>query len=246
MALQLGFGRYLARVASDARDRAAALDLRARCFRAGRPDVEPLDAVCDHVVVRAGAEGPVVAACRLSRLSHREEIGRSYAAQFHDLSPLADLPMPMIEMGRFCVAPGIDDPDAVRALWGLVAAIVLRGRVAVLFGCTSFPGTDPRDHADALALLQARHLGPVGRRSVARSTSAFPLSDLARSEYDEACALRQMPALLRAYLSMGGWVGSHAVIDRDLGTIHVLTALEIARIPPQRARRLRMLACGDG
>ncbi|WP_170063407.1 GNAT family N-acetyltransferase [Albidovulum inexpectatum] len=242
----MGFGRYLASVAVEPRDRAAALDLRAQCFRAGRPDEEPLDAICDHVVVRRGADGPVVAACRLLRLTRREELGRSYAARFHDLSPLANLPMPMIEMGRFCVAPSADGPDPARALWGLVAALVLREGVTTLFGCTSFPGTDPERYADALALLHARHLGPVGRRTASRAPLAFPLSDWALSAYDEARALRQMPALLRAYLAMGGWVGSHAVIDRDLGTIHVLTALDVARIPPQRARRLRSLAGGDG
>ena len=51
-----------------------------------------------------------------------------------------------------------------------------------------------------------------------------------------------MPPLLRTYLAMGGWVGRHAVLDRGLGTIHVLTAVETARIPPARARALRALA----
>jgi hypothetical protein len=41
---------------------------------------------------------------------------------------------------------------------------------------------------------------------------------------------------------MGGWVSDHAVIDRHLGTFHVLTAVEIAAIPPTRKRLLRALA----
>jgi phytoene dehydrogenase-like protein len=52
-------------------------------------------------------------------------------------------------------------------------------------------------------------------------------------------ALRQMPPLLRSYLAMGGWVSDHAVVDRDLGTLHVCTGVEIAAIPPSRARLLR-------
>jgi putative hemolysin len=54
--------------------------------------------------------------------------------------------------------------------------------------------------------------------------------------------MRAMPPLLRSYLAMGGWVSDHAVVDRDLGTLHVFTALEIAALPPARARRLRALA----
>jgi L-ornithine Nalpha-acyltransferase len=47
-----------------------------------------------------------------------------------------------------------------------------------------------------------------------------------------------MPPLLRSYLAMGGWVSDHAVVDRDLNTLHVFTGLEIRAIPEARARRL--------
>ena len=51
-----------------------------------------------------------------------------------------------------------------------------------------------------------------------------------------------MPPLLRTYLMMGGWVSDHAVVDDDMNTLHVFTGLEIAAVPPARARALRMVA----
>ena len=51
-----------------------------------------------------------------------------------------------------------------------------------------------------------------------------------------------MPPLLRTYLMMGGWVSDHAVVDTDLNTLHVFTGLEIAAVPPSRARLLRAVA----
>jgi putative hemolysin len=48
-----------------------------------------------------------------------------------------------------------------------------------------------------------------------------------------------MPPLLRSYLAMGGWVSDHAVVDTDLGTLHVFTGLEIRRVPQARALTLR-------
>ena len=51
-----------------------------------------------------------------------------------------------------------------------------------------------------------------------------------------------MPPLLRSYLTMGGWVSDHAVVDRDLNTLHVFTGLEIASIPAARAKALRASA----
>ncbi len=59
---------------------------------------------------------------------------------------------------------------------------------------------------------------------------------------DARSGLAALPPLLRTYLGMGGWVSDHAVIDRDLDTLHVFTAVEIAKIPPARARALRAIA----
>ena len=51
-----------------------------------------------------------------------------------------------------------------------------------------------------------------------------------------------MPPLLRSYLAMGGRVSDHAVIDRQLNTLHVFTGLETAAIPEARKRLLRAVA----
>jgi len=51
-----------------------------------------------------------------------------------------------------------------------------------------------------------------------------------------------MPPFLRAYLGMGGWVSEHAVVDRDLGTLHVFTGLEVDAIPASRAKFFRASA----
>jgi putative hemolysin len=56
---------------------------------------------------------------------------------------------------------------------------------------------------------------------------------------DLKAALRAMPPLLRSYLAMGGWVSDHAVVDRDLGTLHVFTGLEVGGVPEARIQALR-------
>ena len=43
-------------------------------------------------------------------------------------------------------------------------------------------------------------------------------------------------------LAMGGWVSDHAVIDRQMNTLHVFTGLEISAIPAARKRLLRAVA----
>ena len=58
----------------------------------------------------------------------------------------------------------------------------------------------------------------------------------------EKQAMLRMPPLLRTYLLMGGWVSDHAVVDRQMNTLHVFTGLEIGAIPPARKRLLRAVA----
>ncbi|MFZ8959943.1 MAG: ornithine-acyl-ACP acyltransferase, partial [Paracoccaceae bacterium] len=68
----------------------------------------------------------------------------------------------------------------------------------------------------------------------------FPFAAKLRRKPDLKRAMVTLPPLLRSYLMLGGWVSDHAVIDRDLNTIHVFTGLEIAAVPPARARLLRL------
>ena len=60
--------------------------------------------------------------------------------------------------------------------------------------------------------------------------------------FDLRVALQALPPLLRTYLAMAGWVSDHAVVDRALDTLHVFTAVEIAKIPLARARALRAIS----
>ena len=59
---------------------------------------------------------------------------------------------------------------------------------------------------------------------------------------DRKAALAALPPLLRFYLSLGGWVSDHAVIDPQLDTLHVFTCVELARMPKARRESLRALA----
>ena len=69
----------------------------------------------------------------------------------------------------------------------------------------------------------------------------IPLGNLDGAVVRKA-AMEQLPALLKTYLSMGGWVSDHAVVDVQMNTLHVFTGLEIAAIPPARAKALRAIS----
>ncbi len=167
-------------------------------------------------------------------------IGKSYSAQFYDLSRLSQYPKPMIEIGRFCTATYAMDPNILRLGWAGLTRYVDTHGIAMMFGCSSFPGNDPGPFEDTLALLKLRHLAPADWATSVKSSDTDPFAKrLSAAKPTLKSATAMMPTLLRTYLSMGGWVSDHAVIDRQLETFHVFTGVEIHKIPPRRAELLR-------
>ncbi|SNS73958.1 GNAT family N-acetyltransferase [Tropicimonas sediminicola] len=241
--LKLRKGRYAARVAETEADVAASLALRALCFRYGASeDGDRFDEICRHVLVEDSRDGALVCTFRLLPLTGGQEIARSYSAQFYELSALHDFDGPMVEMGRFCIDPERRDADILRVAWGAMTSFVDETGVELLFGCSSFQGVETAEYRDAFALLKERHLGPKRWLPRVKAPNVFRFAQRLRRKPDLKQAMLGMPPLLRTYLLMGGWVSDHAVVDRDLGTLHVFTGLEIGAIPPARKRLLRAVA----
>lgn len=243
-------GRYAARIAATRRDIRAAQRLRHLAFvetrgghRAGGLDSDDHDRRCRHVLVEEVRSGTLVCCFRMMLLPDGQAIGDSYSARYYDLSALERFDGPMIEMGRFCLHPDWHDPDILRVAWAAMTDFVDRNGVEMLFGCSSFLGTETAAHAEAFALLRERHLAPRRWLPRVKAPDVFRFARaLRRMKPDAKRARLAMPPLLRSYLAMGGWVSDHAVVDRDLNTLHVFTGLEVRAIPPARARLLRAVA----
>lgn len=249
-ALRMAFGAPIRRGGWEVRpaqtaEMPALAALRGLAFRGGGEDGDAFDARCLHLWLgRQGPDAGAPLATVRMQLHPPGDPGQGYAAQFFDLAALGQAPGPALELGRLCVHPDHQTPDTMRLIWAGLTRVVGVTGAARLIGCTSFAGTDPDAFTDALALLAARHIGPDALRPQARVRGAVSFATgTARRPGPQALA--QLPPLLRAYLSLGGWVGGDLVIDRDLGTCHVFTCVEIATMPEARKRLLRALA-GEG
>ncbi|MEW2911572.1 GNAT family N-acyltransferase [Leisingera sp. JC11] len=240
----LSRGRYRARLAAGEADVAAAQSLRTLCFRTGGMDSDPYDSLCSHVLVEEKAGGTLVCCFRLLLLESGGQLAQSYAAQFYDLSPLRAFEGRMAELGRFCIRPECQDPDILRIAWGAMTGLVDGQGVQMLFGCSSFAGISAAPYQDVFALLRQRHLAPVEWRPGVKAPEVVRYAAALPQEPDAKKALQGMPPLLRTYLAMGGWVSDHAVVDRQMNTLHVFTGLETGAIPEARKRLLRAVAGG--
>ncbi|MBL4812305.1 MAG: GNAT family N-acetyltransferase [Rhodobacteraceae bacterium] len=225
--------RYTARLADGPADIEHCKALRRRCF--GTDDTDGFDQICQHVLVE-DRTGALVCCFRLLALAQGRDIGQSYAAQFYELTALMSIGRPMVEIGRFCTNPAYSDLDILRVAWAAMARFVDDAQAELLFGCSSFAGTDAGRYRETFALLHARHLAPANWQPQVKAPEIVHFS---QHKPDMKQALRAMPPLLRSYLAMGGWVSDHAVMDHQLGTLHVFTGLEISAIPARRAKALR-------
>ncbi len=245
MRLSLTRGRYIARLAETPADILRAQRLRHRCFIGEHDgyDADHFDDVCQHVLVEDTRSGGLVCCFRLLPLASGSEIGKSYSAQYYELSSLGAFDGPMVEMGRFCIAPEVRDPDVLRVAWGAMTQYVDEAGVELLFGCSSFHGIEADSYVDAFDMLAERHLAPKRWLPKVKAPRVFRFaSERLRRPLDRKAAMLRMPPLLKTYLVMGGWVSDHAVVDTDLNTLHVFTGLEIKAIPPARAKALRAVA----
>ncbi|KAB7616305.1 GNAT family N-acetyltransferase [Amylibacter sp. SFDW26] len=235
---------YKTRMAQTEADIQRAQALRAGLFYENVDEIvldnDEFDHINHHVLIESVETGELLATFRFMHLPNGNEIEKCYSAQYYDLSRLKKYCEAMIEVGRFCLREDIRDPGLLRTAWTFLTTYVDENDISLMFGCSSFRGTDEDKYTDTFALLKERHLAPDVWRPCAKAGEVFRFADHLKDHKPVLkLASQNMPPLLRTYLTMGGWVSDHAVIDRALGTLHVFTGVEIGRIPQKRAQLLR-------
>jgi hypothetical protein len=234
-------GGMVARLAQGRADMARVMAFRRAAFpRTLGVEEDTQDALSAHLVVEGA--GGLLAYFRVMLFGWGGGLEQGYVARFYDVAPLSGYARPIAEMGRFCLAPGGVHPDVLRLAWGAMTRIVDEGQAGLLVGCTSFRGADWSLHRAGLALLAERHLGPLAHRPGRKAPEVVEFPAFVGPVSDQRAALAALPPLLRTYLSMGGWVGDHAVVDRELDTLHVFTCVEVDKVPTARAASLRAVA----
>lgn len=237
-------GKLIARLAAGRGDMARVMALRRAAFpRVAGVEKDAQDALSAHVMVEgaAGGEARLLACFRVMLFGWGAGLVQGYAARFYDVGPLSGYARPIAEIGRFCVAPGGVHPDVLRLAWGAMTRIVDEGQAGLLVGCSSFRGAGWELHRAGLSLLSAEFVGPREHLPGRKAAEGVDLR-LAGPVVDRRAALAGLPPLLRTYLGMGGWVSDHAVVDRELDTLHVFTCVEVDRVPAARAASLRAVA----
>ena len=235
------------RLAQDPRDLLAAQRLRYHVFvvelgadgpmvdHVARLERDAFDAHVDHLVLIDPRRDPdgldyVVGAYRLLPSDRIGTAGRYYSEDEYDLAPLKRSGRKLVELGRSCVHPDYRRGTAMYRLWNALADYVLARHIEIMFGVASFHGTDVAALAQPLAYLHHRHLAPADMRVSARAPHRLSMDLILEADLNAKAAMAAMPALIKAYLRLGGVVGEGAWIDAAFNTTDVCLVMDTARM----------------
>jgi len=197
-------------------------------------EVDPFDAHADHLLLCDLSRDPsdqVVGTYRLMSSQQARSKGFSSDAEF-DHSALTSSGRPLLELSRSCVDPDYRDGVGMFLLWQALSDFITEQKIEVLFGVASFWERDPQKIAAPLSLLHHRHLAPEPLLTRCHAPATFDL--IPDSQIDRIAALKEIPALIKAYLRLGGLVGEGAFVDESFGTVDVSMVVDMNAITPRQ------------
>ena len=246
--MRIEAGRFTVRLAETAEDVAAAQRLRYRVFveemgaqateaeRAVRREQDEFDPYFDHLMLideEAEVDDPLDRVAGVYRLMTgrmaRDGVG-FYGATEYDLTKLVEYPRETLELGRSCVGEGYRGGAGMHLLWTGLGQYVAERGVEIMFGVASFHGADATPLAMPLSYLHYNHLAPEDLRVRALEASFQRMDLLPPDQVSKAEAMRLTPALIKAYLRLGGFVGEGAFVDHDFNTVDVCLLMDTSRM----------------
>lgn len=193
-------------------------------IQAQKRDFDVYDDVCDHLLVIDSEQKEnlgIVGTYRLLRKGPMQKVGKFYTETEYDLSALKDYEGELLELGRSCVNAAYRNRAVMTLLWRGIGAYSASNQIKLMFGCASFTGADPKQHALALSYLHHFHQAEPSVRLKALPELYVPMDLIPKDQINEREALRQIPPLIKGYLRLNGKIGDGAVVDPAYNTTDV-------------------------
>lgn len=198
-------------------------------------EADRFDAHFDHLILQSDeAPDEVIGVYRVLRDDQARKVGQFYSEDEYDLSVLTASGRRLLELGRSCLDARYRGGMAMYHLWQGLSRYVADHDIEVLFGVASFHGTDASALAQPLSLLHHRHLAPETLRPRAKDAQYQAMDIIPEAQLDRRAAMLQVPALIKAYLRLGGFVGDGAYIDHSFNTTDICLVMDTNQMRTDR------------
>ena len=118
-------------------------------------DVDPFDAVCDHLIVEDTLRGSVIGTYRLQTGRRAAEALGYYSEREFDFGPFESRRAQILELGRACIHREHRSFAVLNLLWKGIARYASEHGTRYLIGCSSLTSQDAAEGAAAYERLQA-------------------------------------------------------------------------------------------
>lgn len=228
---------YVVRLALTEEERRAAYRLRFEVFNLELnegldsayetgEDIDPFDAVCEHLIVVHELTNRVVGTYRMQSGTTAGMCQGYYSEQEFDFTPYESIRGEVIELGRACVHQDFRSYDVINLLWHGISRYAHDIGARYLIGCSSVTTQDAFTGWATYARLK-KHLAPVELQTIPTESYRLPALETPLPE-----ELPDAPKLLRMYLMVGAYICGEPAIDRAFKTIDFLTLLDLEQLTP--------------
>jgi putative hemolysin len=230
-------GHYIVKMAENGAELEECLKLRFEVFhreylkkkRTVGVDIDKLDDVCDHLMIRDRRSNRVIGTYRLNCSKFTDTF---YSTSEFQMEKLLALPGTKLELGRACIDKDHRNGVIVALLWRGIAEYIQRTETKLMFGCGSIKTMDPLE-----AGLITKYLtdeGMLTKEFGVAPTRKFKMRQLDRVMeyiesnpfvYDKAEISKMIPALFNSYIKMNAKLAGEPALDRDFRCIDFLIVL---------------------
>ena len=197
-------------------------------------DASEYDDICEHLIAVDETTGQVVGTYRVLPSDLLPKDAKYISEKEFDLTNLKNSGAGLVELSRAVVHPDYRNGVVIKMLWRVLDTYRTVHHTRYLFGTASYHGTDVSKYANSFAWLKDKYLVDEKLNCPPKSPNA-PMGDV----YDIVLAKQETPALIRGYLTFGSWVSDGIYIDKEFGSVDILTILDLEHLNEAFWRRMK-------
>jgi putative hemolysin len=155
---------------------------------------------------------------------------RFYSQSEFNITNILNKRSSLLEAGRSCVRKEYRDGRIIKLLWKGLATYIVKSKVEYIFGCASFPSSDHKRFLSQLSYLNHNHSPSEDLQTNPINNLKAEFKVISEKKINNEKEFRSLPPLIKAYLRVGAYVGSGAVIDKNFDTTDVLIILDTKKL----------------
>lgn len=194
-------------------------------------DLEPLDFVADHLVIKHKPTNRIVGTYRIVSSNFSNDF---YSQSEFEMSDFLNLPGTKMELSRAGIHRGFRNGVVMALLWRGVSKYMKEVGAEYIFGCASVKTVSVNDVNSICAALDKR--GRLSDEFKIRPNREYKMGIKQSSTAKEAGPML-LPALFEGYLRAGAIVSPEPALDRDFKCVDFLTVLKVREMNRQFERK---------